>query len=87
MDNRHQIESFVKEWSTRNRGRNEAEVIEGMYIHLLTKIKIIEEKLHVLLHEPTPDQLRRYKVLQEAYKRYKFVENLVLGDESEHIHN
>lgn len=69
------------------RGRPLTEVVEEIEDTLTARIDKLEQALGVLVNEPTPEQLEKHKMLKEAYKKYKFVEGLVLGDENENLHN
>ncbi len=45
---------------------------------LIERLETVEKKL-AILEDPTPEQLEQNKMLEDAYKKYKFIEGLSEG--------
>ena len=85
---RKEVDDFIRRFDEEvsKSGLTRNEIILNIYGDLLNRIADLEEKLGVLVNEPSQEQLNRHKTLKRAYKQYKFVEKLVLGEENESIH-
>lgn len=66
---------FVKE----NAGSSSWQVHGCVYADFSYKIRKLEEAVGILVNEPKKEVIEKSTILKEAYKKYKFVEKMVLG--------
>ncbi len=74
-----EINALAKEFVDANHGREAWQVNGEMYADFLYKFRRLEEATGILVNEPKKDDLEKSTILKEAYKKYKFVEKMVLG--------
>jgi hypothetical protein len=88
-ENEHHIDAIKKlmelEYEKQRRNPEPIERVRRELLDEIGDIKIAVRKLGILLdcEKPTAKQLEQHKMLREAYQKYKMIESLIFGKQSD----